>query len=79
MEFQSTNDGGKIDFLIGNTTVAVFIPKFDYGIAVIFEFASEFQKYAQNIVKIFRCILAIKGTLPNFFVPEVHFLRNWMN
>ena len=35
--FQSPNGDGKIQFLIENTTVTVFIQKFDYGITVIFE------------------------------------------
>ena len=32
-----SNGDGKIQFLIENTTVTVFIQKFDYGITVIFE------------------------------------------
>ena len=35
--FQSPNGDGKIQFLIGNTTVTVFIQKSDYGITVIFD------------------------------------------
>ena len=35
--FQSPNGDGKIQFLIETTTVTVFVQKFDYGIAVIFE------------------------------------------
>ena len=35
--FQSPNGDGKIQFLIENTTVTVFIQKFDYGITVLFE------------------------------------------
>ena len=35
--FQSPNGDGKIQFLIENTTVTIFIEKFDYGITVIFE------------------------------------------
>ena len=35
--FQSPNGDGKIQFLIENTTVAVFRQIFDYGITVIFE------------------------------------------
>ena len=35
--FKSPNGDGKIQFLIENTTVTVFIQKFDYGITVIFE------------------------------------------
>ena len=35
--FQSPNDGGKIQFLIENTKVTVFIQKFYYGTKVIFE------------------------------------------
>ena len=39
---QLPNGDGKIQFLIENTTVTVFVQKFDYGITVIFE---------KNIVK----------------------------
>ena len=35
--FQSPNGDGKIQYLIDNTTMAVFIQKFDYDITVIFE------------------------------------------
>ena len=35
--FQSPNGDGKLQFLIENATVKVFIQKFDYGITVIFE------------------------------------------
>ena len=35
--FQSRNGDGKIQFLIENTTVTVFMQKFDYGIPVFFE------------------------------------------
>ena len=35
--FQRPNGDRKIQFLIRNTTVTVFIQKFDYGITVIFE------------------------------------------
>ena len=35
--FQLPNGDGKIQFLIENTTVTIFIEKFDYGITVIFE------------------------------------------
>ena len=36
-DFHSPNGDGKIQFLIENTTVTVFIQKFDYGDTVIFE------------------------------------------
>ena len=36
-EFQAPNGDGKIQFLIENTTVTVFIQIFDYGTIVIFE------------------------------------------
>ena len=35
--FQLPNGDGKMQFLIENTTVTIYIEKFDYGIAVIFE------------------------------------------
>ena len=35
--FQSPNGDGKIQFLIENTTVTVFVQKFDYRITVFFE------------------------------------------
>ena len=35
--FHLPNGDGKIQFLIENTTVTVFVQKFDYGITVIFE------------------------------------------
>ena len=35
--FRSPDDDGKIQYLIENTTVTVFIQKFDYGILVLFE------------------------------------------
>ena len=35
--FQSPNRDVKIQFLMENTTVMVFIQKFDYGITIIFE------------------------------------------
>ena len=35
--FQSLNGDGKILFLVENTTVTVFIQKFDYSITVIFD------------------------------------------
>ena len=35
--FQSPNGDGKIQFLIENTPVTVFVQKFAYGITVIFE------------------------------------------
>ena len=35
--FQSPNGDGKIQFLIENATVTVFIQKFEYGTTVIFE------------------------------------------
>ena len=35
--FKSPNGDGKMQFLIENTTVTVFIQKFDYGMTVIFE------------------------------------------
>ena len=34
--FQTPNGDGKIHILIENTTVTVFIQKFDYGVTVIF-------------------------------------------
>ena len=35
--FQSPNGDGKIQYLMENTPVTVFVQKFDYGITVIFE------------------------------------------
>ena len=35
--FQRPNGDGKIQFLLKNTTVTVFLQKFDYGITVIIE------------------------------------------
>ena len=35
--FQSPNDDGKIQFLIENTTVKVFMQKFDYSITVSYK------------------------------------------
>ena len=35
--FQSLNGDGKIQYLIENTPVMVFVQKFDYGITVIFK------------------------------------------
>ena len=35
--FQSLNGDGKIQFLVENTTVTVYIQKFDYVITEIFE------------------------------------------
>ena len=35
--FQSSNGDGKMQFLIGNTTVTIITQKFDHGITVIFE------------------------------------------
>ena len=35
--FEPPNGDGKIQYLIENATVTVFIQKFDYGITVIFE------------------------------------------
>ena len=35
--FESNNVDSKVKFLMENTTVTVFIQKFDYGITVIFE------------------------------------------
>ena len=37
MVTQSPNGDGKMQFLIENTTMTVFIQTFDYGITVIFE------------------------------------------
>ena len=34
--YQKPNGDGKIHILIENTTVTVFIQKFDYGVTVIF-------------------------------------------
>ena len=35
--FQLPNGDGKLQFLIENTTVTIFIERFDYGFTVIFE------------------------------------------
>ena len=35
--FESNNGDSKVKFLMENTTVTVFIQKFDYGMTVIFE------------------------------------------
>ena len=48
--FQSPNGDGKIQFLIENTTVTVFIQKFDYGITVIFE-KKNGNTVIQNLVR----------------------------
>ena len=50
--FQSPNGDGNIQFLIENTTVKVFIQKFDYGITVIFEKINGYT-VIQNLIRPF--------------------------
>ena len=48
--FQSPNSDGKMQFMIGNTTVTVIIQKLDYGITVIFEKINS-NTAIQNLVR----------------------------
>ena len=76
--FHSTNGDRKIQFLIENTTVTVFVQKFNYDITVFFEKING-NKIIQNLVRpppLYRWVTARASSNPCCDPHEKIFHRN---